>query len=157
MGFPRAGSNPAGCEEIFLTTKRKCSYKSNIMLVDETTIKRLLQKIFKSNFARCGVRTHAILRLWELKSHALDHSANRAVNLFIIMLKIIKGMTYSKAVKVDPIKFTFEDTFFVIMQNLSFEDFLSWISRIFYTDFQGFFSCQNSFTNSKGVLYTNLA
>lgn len=29
--------------------------------------------------ARCGVRTHAILRLWELKSHALDHSANLAV------------------------------------------------------------------------------
>ena len=25
---------------------------------------------------RCGVRTHAIFRLWELKSHALDHSAN---------------------------------------------------------------------------------
>ena len=28
--------------------------------------------------ARCGVRTHAILRLSELKSDALDHSANLA-------------------------------------------------------------------------------
>ena len=32
----------------------------------------------KTHLARCGVRTHAIFRLQELKSCALDHSANLA-------------------------------------------------------------------------------
>ena len=54
MGFPRAGSNPAGCG-LFLGQKER---EKEVWYV------------------RCGVRTHAIFRLWELKSHALDHSAN---------------------------------------------------------------------------------
>ena len=33
-------------------------------------------------------------------------------------------------------------------------DFLSWISRIFFANFQGFFSCQNLLQIWKGVLYT---
>ena len=41
--------------------------------------------------ARCGVRTHAILRLWELKSHALDHSANLA----LMLVPFIKWTTTS--------------------------------------------------------------
>ena len=65
------------------------------MLVDKKKEKKGYYKdyIFKSNFARCGVRTHAILRLWELKSHTLDHSANRAVEFFIIMPEIVNGIT----------------------------------------------------------------
>ena len=43
----------------------------------------------KGTHARCGVRTHAILRLWELKSHALDHSANLA----LIMVALEKRST----------------------------------------------------------------
>ena len=36
------------------------------------------QSNLKKYSASCGVRTHAIFRLWELKSHALDHSAKLA-------------------------------------------------------------------------------
>ena len=32
-------------------------------------------------FVRCGVRTHAFLRISELKSDALDHSANLTVEI----------------------------------------------------------------------------
>ena len=54
----------------------------------------------KNIFVRCGVRTHAILRLWELKSHALDHSANLTVRhvSYIICFESIN--TYSKTAKV---------------------------------------------------------
>ena len=60
MGFPRAGSNPAGCETNSFVPK----------------FNNLLAKLIH---VRCGVPTHAIFRLWELKSHALDHSANLTV------------------------------------------------------------------------------
>ena len=62
MGFPRAGSNPAGCENCLV-----------LQYIDRCKI----------TFVRCGVRTHAILRLWELKSHALDHSANLTCEIVV--------------------------------------------------------------------------
>ena len=52
--------------------------------------------IIKIRFVRCGVRTHAILRLWELKSHALDHSANLTVFLMIKIMITIKTASLSQ-------------------------------------------------------------
>ena len=41
---------------------------------------------------RCGVRTHALQRVSELKSDALDHSANLTVHNMLTSTLILRGM-----------------------------------------------------------------
>ena len=72
MGSARVGSNPANCEIKFC-----------LHLLCEVSISNTKQDSLSSQnkYVRCGVRTHAIFRLWVLKTHALDHSANLTVKL----------------------------------------------------------------------------
>ena len=81
MGSARVGSNPANCEIEFCL---HWWYELSIPNLEHDYLLLFsLQYFFRTNsqniYVRCGVRTHAIFRLWVLKTHALDHSANLTV------------------------------------------------------------------------------
>ena len=58
------------------TIEWRCLF--NLQQLNKRISFRVFNHAHVKKFARCGVRTHAILRLSELKSDALDHSANIA-------------------------------------------------------------------------------